>query len=221
MNSPVLIRPRQRAVRLSAALLSLMLCAFSALPAFAEDDAKAIMARVYQQDTSHDVRLRATLAVTDKDGQTVRKKFTLSRIGSFGNGKTLVRFTDPPDLRGVTLLAINEPGLPDRQWIYTPATDRVRSVTPRERLRAFCRKRLYITKTSPNTRSTISPIGYYPLPILLKIIRLIRFWPPLSPRTVHNINSFITGWPRMYPASCTRRCSARTGARCGRCRPAD
>ena len=95
------------------------------------------MAGVYQQDTSHDATLRATLDVTDKDGHTVRKRFTLSRVGSFGNGKTLVRFTDPPELRGVTLLSINEPGVTDRQWIYTPATERVRSVAPRERSERF------------------------------------------------------------------------------------
>jgi hypothetical protein len=49
----------------------------------------------------------------------------------------LVRFTDPVELRGVTLLSINEPGLTDRQWIYTPATERVRSVAPRERSERF------------------------------------------------------------------------------------
>ena len=119
------------------AMLSLALCVSCALPGFAQTDAKTVMAGVYQQDTSHDVTLKATLDVTDKDGHTVRKRFVLSRVGSFGNGKTLVRFTDPPDLRGVTLLSINEPGSPDRQWIYTPATERVRSVSPRERSERF------------------------------------------------------------------------------------
>src|SRR5262249_40460487 len=62
-----------------------------------------------------------------------KKRFMLYRIGSFGNGKTLVRFTDPAELRGVELLSINKPGLADRQWIYTPATEHVRSVAARER----------------------------------------------------------------------------------------
>jgi len=67
----------------------------------------------------------------------VRKRFTLSRIGSFGSGKTLVRFSDPPELRGVTLLSINQPGAASRQWIYAPATERVRSIAPRERSEHF------------------------------------------------------------------------------------
>ncbi len=120
-----------------AAVLTLVFCMACALPVFSQADAAAIMAGVYQQDTSRDVTLRATLDVTDKDGHTVRKRFTLRRVGSFGNGKTLVRFSDPAELRGVTLLSINQPGAADRQWIYTPATDRARSVTPRERSERF------------------------------------------------------------------------------------
>src|ERR1700674_84186 len=129
--------PQRKGRRLNAALLFLALCSSCALPVFGETDAKAIMAGVYQQDTSHDATLRATLDVTDKDGPPVRKRFTLRRGGSFGNGKTLVRFTDPLELRGVTLLSINEPGVTDRQWIYTPATERVRGVAPRERSERF------------------------------------------------------------------------------------
>jgi hypothetical protein len=119
------------------ALLGALLCASGALAVFGQADAKATMAGVYQQDTSHDAKLRATLEITDKDGRSVKKRFTIDRVGSFGNGKTLVRFTEPAELRGVTLLSINEPGITDRQWIYTPATERVRSVPPRERSERF------------------------------------------------------------------------------------
>src|ERR1700730_17791038 len=137
MSSGATIWPRPSGMSLNAALLSVAICSSCALPAFGETDAKAIMAGVYQQDTSRDAKLRATLDVTDQDGHTVRKRFTLSRVGSFGNGKTLVLFTDPPELRGVTLLSINQPGITDRQWIYTPATQRVRGVAPRERSERF------------------------------------------------------------------------------------
>lgn len=137
MSRLTFLRPRQFGGRLSVALLLLGMGAFCVSPAFSQADAKAIMAGVYSQDTSRDVTLRATLDVTDKDGHTVRKRFVLRRIGSFGNGKTLVRFTDPAEIRGVALLSINEPGAPARQWIYTPATERVRSVSPRERSERF------------------------------------------------------------------------------------
>ena len=124
-------------MRLGVSLISLSLTAFCAIPAFGQMDAKAIMAGVYQQDNSHDLTLRATMDITDKDGHTTRKRFVLRRIGSFGNGKTLVRFTDPQELRGVALLSLNQPGITDRQWIYTPATERVRAIAPRDRSERF------------------------------------------------------------------------------------
>jgi Outer membrane lipoprotein-sorting protein len=125
------------AKRVSGAFVSVALCFLCVLSVYAQDDAKSIMTRVYEQDTSRDATLRATLDIVGKDGHPVKKKFILSRIGSFGNGKTLVRFTDPPELRGVKLLSVNQPGVPDQQWIYTPATERVRSITPREQSEHF------------------------------------------------------------------------------------
>jgi outer membrane lipoprotein-sorting protein len=122
---------------LKGALLLTVLCVACVSSTLAATDAKTIMAGVYSQDTSHDATLRATLEIWDKDGHSSKKKFTLLRLGTWGDGKTLLRFTDPAELRGVTLLSINMPGLTDRQWIYTPATERVRSVAPRDRAERF------------------------------------------------------------------------------------
>jgi hypothetical protein len=131
------LRSQLNGMRLNGALVSLFFCMLCAPPVFSQTNAEEIMAHVYQQDTSRDAKLRATLDVTDKEGRTVKKRFTISRVGSFGNGKALVRFTDPPELRGVTLLSIHQPGVADLQWIYTPATERVRSLPPRERSERF------------------------------------------------------------------------------------
>lgn len=130
-------RPSGRTALVSAAVACAVFFTQGPRPAFAEFDAKAVMAGVYQQDTSHDATLRATLDVTDMDGHSVRKRFQLSRLGSFGSGKILLRFTDPKELRGVALLSVDQPGQPPQQWIYTPATERVRSVAPRERSERF------------------------------------------------------------------------------------
>jgi outer membrane lipoprotein-sorting protein len=81
--------------------------------------------------------MRATLEVFDKEGHGKKKRFTLRRIGSLGDSKTLVVFTDPEEIRGVALLSINQQGVTDRQFIYTPATQRVRSVAAQERSARF------------------------------------------------------------------------------------
>jgi hypothetical protein len=103
----------------------------------AAPDAAKIMAGVYQQDTSKDLTVRATLNAIDKSGNENKKKFILRRVGRPGDSKTLIRFTDPKEIRGVELLSVNRKGVTDRQWIYTPAIDRVRSIAPRDRSEPF------------------------------------------------------------------------------------
>jgi hypothetical protein len=100
-------------------------------------DAFNIMKDVYHQDTSHDISMRASFQITDKQGQTTKKDFTYRRIGSPGDSKTLVVFTAPKDIRGVTLLSINQRGAADRQYMYIPAQQRVRSVATQERSTRF------------------------------------------------------------------------------------
>lgn len=103
----------------------------------ATPDAREIMASVYQQDTSHDTTMRANLEVFDGQGHGSKKRFTYRRIGSVGDSKTLVVFADPREIRGVALLSINRQGVSDRQFIYTPATQRVRSVAAQDRSARF------------------------------------------------------------------------------------
>lgn len=100
-------------------------------------DARKIMEGVYNQDTSRDSTWRGTLEVIDKKGGVRRKGFAFRKLGTLGNSKTLVRFTDPAEVRGVGLLSYNEKGASERQWMYTPATARVRRIAPQERGRRF------------------------------------------------------------------------------------
>ena len=95
------------------------------------------MERIYQQDDSRDTTLRATLRVFGEDGAIARKRFVLYRMGPPGDSKTLLRFTDPLEMRGIALLSVNRRGESDRQWIYIPATQRVRKVAPRDRSEPF------------------------------------------------------------------------------------
>jgi hypothetical protein len=100
-------------------------------------DARKIMEGVYKQDTSRDATWRGKLDVVDKKGTARSRKFTVRKIGGLGNSKTLIRFTDPPELRGVGLLSINQRGVADRQWLYTPAIQRVRRIAAQERRQRF------------------------------------------------------------------------------------
>ena len=100
-------------------------------------DARKIMEGVYKQDNSRDTTWRGKMDVADKKGTVRSKKFSMRKLGGLGNSKTLARFTDPPEVRGVGLLSINVGGAADRQWLYTPAINRVRRIAAQERRQRF------------------------------------------------------------------------------------
>jgi outer membrane lipoprotein-sorting protein len=134
MNSPA---SRGIVGIMNALLASAILFFLMTAPAFSDIDPRKILDRVYEQDTSHDTAMRAVFDIFDRDGHKTTKKFMLFRLGSPGDSKTLVRFTAPAEIRGVTLLSYNHKGDTDRQWLYIPATRRTRSVTPRESSEKF------------------------------------------------------------------------------------
>ncbi|MFM8393772.1 MAG: outer membrane lipoprotein-sorting protein [Acidobacteriota bacterium] len=109
----------------------------------AAPDARSIMESVYRQDTSRDTSWRAVMDVYDRKGTVRRKKFHYRKLGSLGNSRTLLRFFDPAEVRGVGLLSINQTapagqsGTSDRQWMYTPAIQRVRRIAAQERRQRF------------------------------------------------------------------------------------
>jgi hypothetical protein len=105
--------------------------------AAAMNDARDIMAVVLQQDTSQDAFMSASFEIFSRDGHSARKSFSYRRIGSAGENRTLLVFSDPAGLRGLALLSINRPGLSERQYLYVPATRRVRSVAPQQRSARF------------------------------------------------------------------------------------
>ncbi len=128
------------AIRIPRPGFALCLCAALAVSTLASGeglDARKIMEDVYSQDTSRNTFMKASFEVFDKAGHGSKKAFTYRRIGSPGNSKTLVVFTSPEEIRGVALLSINQQGVSDRQYMYVPATQRVRSVVAQERSARF------------------------------------------------------------------------------------
>jgi len=134
MNSISKVRGR---ILRQAAVIAVFVC-FTASHGFAAPpDARKIMEEVYRQDTSRGTSMRASFEVFDKDGKHAKKEFTYRRIGSPGDSKTLVVFTAPEEIRGVALLSINRQGVSERQYMYVPATQRVRAVVPQEHSARF------------------------------------------------------------------------------------
>jgi hypothetical protein len=122
--------------RAAAALFAAVLVGIG--PAFAAPpDAHQIMMAVYDQDTSRGTSMRASFETYDKLGHSKKKDLIYRRLGEPGNSKILVVFTGPDDIRGVKLLSIDERGVEARQYMYTPATQRVRTIARQERSSRF------------------------------------------------------------------------------------
>ena len=123
-----------------AMALSAVLALGFAAKAFAADaapSAQKVMEDVYRQDTAHDVTMKASFTVFDSQGHSEKKEFIFRRLGLPGDSKMEVVFTAPKEIRGVALLSVTQPGLQELQYVYTPATDRVRSVVTQERSARF------------------------------------------------------------------------------------
>ena len=133
MNSP----SRCGAGIISGLLATAILFSPVIAPVSSDINPRQVLKGVYEQDTSAATAMKAVFDIFDKDGHKTTKRFMLMRLGSPGDSKTLVRFTDPAEIRGVTLLSHNHKGDSDRQWLYIPATRRTRGVTPRERSEKF------------------------------------------------------------------------------------
>jgi hypothetical protein len=101
------------------------------------DDARTIMQRVYDQDTSRDASLRANFQIFDKNHHASKKDFLYRRLGPAGHRKILVVFSDPQDIRGLALLSIAQPGAAPEQYLYTPALHREREVAQQDRSSRF------------------------------------------------------------------------------------
>ncbi|HLW99405.1 MAG TPA: outer membrane lipoprotein-sorting protein [Candidatus Acidoferrales bacterium] len=137
MNRPPAFYKLRASARFCGFALGLI-CVGTGIPSCRAQDARKIIEEVYDQDKSRDITWWATLDTYGKEGHSPqRKKFDFSRIGPPGHSKTLIRFTDPPEVRGVALLSINHNGESIKQWLYTPAIERVRPIAPRDRSERF------------------------------------------------------------------------------------
>lgn len=124
-------------VACSAALMLVAAQVFAQQTTAPTVDAKAIIAGVYEQDKSRDATFHATLNVFDSSGAESHKKFILERLAAQNGSRTIVRFTEPPEIRGLALLSINQSGAAAQQYLYAPAIDRVRTLSAREQSERF------------------------------------------------------------------------------------
>jgi outer membrane lipoprotein-sorting protein len=107
-----------------------------ATPLFAQDP-RAIIAEAQKRSYSSSQRYEGTLEVTGAEHRVATKRWVFERIGSFGDSKALLRFTAPPEVKGVALLIVNHPDKASDQWMWRPEIGRDQRIALQDRSTRF------------------------------------------------------------------------------------
>jgi len=100
-------------------------------------DARQIVEESQKRTRTASERYEGKLQVIDSNSRVSQKRWRYDRIGSHGNSKAALRFTDPPEVKGVALLVMNHPDRASDQWMWTPAIGRDRRIALQDRSTRF------------------------------------------------------------------------------------
>jgi len=103
----------------------------------AGQDARKIVEEAQNRSRSQSQRYEGTLEVIDARSKVATKRWEFLRIGSFGDSKSLLRFTDPPEVKGVALLIFNHPERASDQWMWRPEIGRDQRIALQDRSTRF------------------------------------------------------------------------------------
>jgi hypothetical protein len=98
---------------------------------------RQIIEEVQKRSRSNSQRYEGTLEVIGAENRFATKRWTFERIGSFGDSKSLLRFTAPPEVKGVALLIVNHPDRASDQWIWRPSIGRDQRIALQDRSTRF------------------------------------------------------------------------------------
>jgi outer membrane lipoprotein-sorting protein len=99
--------------------------------------AAEIAQKAQERTLSKSEHYTGTLQVIDAHRKVTEKRWIFDRIGSHGDSKSILRFTAPPEVKGVALLVVNHPDRASDQWMWTPALERDRRIALQDRSGRF------------------------------------------------------------------------------------
>lgn len=108
------------------------------LPALASaKDARQIIQESQNRARSKSQRYEGTLEVIDSRSKVSAKRWEYLRIGSFGDSKAVLRFLEPPEVKGVALLIVNHPDRASDQWMWRSEIGRDQRIALQDRSTRF------------------------------------------------------------------------------------
>jgi hypothetical protein len=101
------------------------------------EDARQIVEEAQRRSQASSQRYEGVLQVIGSKGPIAEKRWRYVRLGSHGSSKVTLRFTAPPELKGVALRVVNHRDRASEQWLWTPATARLRRIALDDRSTRF------------------------------------------------------------------------------------
>jgi outer membrane lipoprotein-sorting protein len=83
------------------------------------------------------MEMTSTLKIMDDKGRERTRKMEITTREFSGVVKTLVKFKEPAEIRGTTMLIYDYSGKPADMWIYMPALRKVRRIVSDEKAKSF------------------------------------------------------------------------------------
>ena len=106
-------------------------------PLLFSQDARQIVEESQRRTRSKSERYEGTLQVMDPKNRVSTKRWEFFRLGSYGDSKSLLRFVEPPEVRGVALLIYNHPDRSSDQWMWRPEIGRDQRIALQDRSTRF------------------------------------------------------------------------------------
>lgn len=86
---------------------------------------------------SGSLKAKVTLTITEKNGAVRTRKIDMVSKTYDDTEKRMMKFLDPPDVRGTAMLVIDNKDTQDDMWIYLPALKRTRRIVSTEKGKSF------------------------------------------------------------------------------------
>jgi hypothetical protein len=100
-------------------------------------EARTIMEESQRRTDASSYQYEGLLQSFDAKNKVTEKRWLFDRAGSHGRSKSVLRFTSPPEVKGVALLIGNHPDRASDQWMWTPAIERDRRIALQDRSTRF------------------------------------------------------------------------------------
>ena len=103
-----------------------------------QPDASQIMNKSRDQSITGSLNATVVLTITEKGGSTRNRSISMM-TKSYADGleKRIIRFTEPADVRGTSMLVFDNKNTADDMWIYLPALKKTRRIVTSEKGKSF------------------------------------------------------------------------------------